>query len=505
MRDFLVLSSLVVSLGLGGCGGCNDTNGVGHLPDASPALDAELDAPTDVATVDSVTITVTLGGSPKMGLTVFFQESDSALVRTMPTGADGKASAVLHAGGFVTVVRRTVPDAPSEAPPGPSSQLFTFAGVKPGDDLHLDLEPAAPELTEVTFDLSVPNEELGNTYKLYSSCGGPVTIGVGQSPVRAGQGLARPGSAAATPVTGSVTLAGCGGTADMLVGSHDAEGGFLASWQYQPAVTVANGLPVALTDAYQETTDIHFTYTSVASTLHNVSFVRELWSGRGRLISTGLQATTLVDDTASATMLAPKPAGLLQVVTTQDDPGAGHGRQSFIEWGGDEDYTLDYGGGVLHGYASRPSAEVGSHMIQWSEAEGGVAPDFVLGRYELTRFDDSGSNFWSWQIVAPYAAGQPKLTYPVLPTTIYDYNPAADEQVDVQRLTTVKVPGGYDAFRAHAFTAIRESLFDGQPQFGITGAAGRIAIEEMFEPRVVDPGAAAPRRSMSGRPVPHKR
>ena len=103
MRAFLGLSLVVVSLQLGACGGCNDNNGIGHLPDAPPPPPDV--PPIDMAPPSPVTITVTDGGDPVMGLTVYFQESDSVLVSTAQTGADGKASAVVHAGAFVTVVQ----------------------------------------------------------------------------------------------------------------------------------------------------------------------------------------------------------------------------------------------------------------------------------------------------------------------------------------------------------------------------------------------------------------
>jgi hypothetical protein len=504
MRAFLVLPSLVVSLGLGGCGGCNDSNNVGHLPDARPSPDAPLDAPPIDAPPAAVTVTVTQGGDPLMGLTVYFQESDSTLVRAAQTGADGKASAVVHAGAFVTVVQVFPAQVarggtPDEIPPGDSTQLATFAGVKEGDDLHLDLAPVTPAGTQITFDLSVPNEELGRTYTLYSSCSDPQPLGIGQSPVRAGRRAGGAGSAVAIPVTATVTLTGCGGTADMLVVSSDSETQAL-SWLYKPAVAVADGVPVDLTDdAYQDATDVTFTYTSVAPIIADLGVQRELRSAHGSLsFVTNQQFATPDSGTAiaSLTETLPETAGLLAVTTTTDDPSAGSGRQTFFEWGAVGDYTLDYGMVALHGYASTPSFDVGNHAIAWSEASGGVAPDFVLGNYQTSRVDNNLLNTWTWQIVAPYAAGQAKLAYPVLPTTIYDYNPAAGEQPLVQRLTTIKAPGGYDALRAHAFNADLLSA--------VTGATGRIVSEDMFQLEL-HPSAATPRRSLSGRFTPRRR
>jgi hypothetical protein len=500
MRIFLGLLSLMVALDLGGCGGCNDDNKVGQLPDAPPPPP---DAPLDMVPTSPVTITVTDLGDPLMGVTVYFQEADSMLVRAAQTDAGGKASAVLHAGGFVTVVQVTLPQpvragAAFEVPPGPDSQLHTFAGVKPGDDLHLDLEPVTPETADITFDLTVPDEQLSRTYTLYSSCGTqelqrPASRGL------AGRRAAGLGSGAAT-LTATVTLTGCGATADMLVVSSGGEPN-AGTWLYQPAVAVADGVPVDLTDAaYQDATDVTFKYNSVAPVIDSLTVQRELRSSHGSLgLVTNLPPATRDIDTAIASVTGPLPgaAGLLAVTTTVDQPNAGNGQQTFVEWGGTGDYTIDYSAVALHGYASLPGADVGSHEITWSEAGGGVAPDFMVGSYQLDRIGDNGLNTWTWQIVAPYTAGQASLTYPVLPATIYDYNPAANEQPRVQQLTTVKAPGGYDAFRAHAFT------LDVDPSRAITGATGRIVFERMFQ--LLKAKTAAPRRSLFVRPVPRKR
>jgi hypothetical protein len=458
----------------------------------------------DMAPTSPVTITVTDLGDPLMGVTVYFQEADSTLVRAAQTDASGKASAVLHAGGFVTAVQVTqLPQQPVragaafEAPPGPDSQLHTFAGVKPGDDLHLDLDPVTPETTDITFDLTVPDEQLGRTYTLYSSCGTQDL----QPP--AGRGLERRraagiGSGAAT-LTATVTLTGCGATADMLVVSSGSEVNAV-SWLYQPAVAVADGVPVDLTDvAYQDATDVAFTYNHVAPTIDSLDVRRELRSAHGALGFAMVEQTATPDrDTAIASVTQPFPgaAGLLAVTTTTDVPNTGNGQQTVFEWGGTGDYTLDYSAVALHGYASLPGAEVGSHEIAWTEAGGGVAPDFMIGSYQLDRIDDNGDNTWTWQIVAPYTAGQAKLTYPVLPTTLYDYNPAATERPRVQQLTTVKAPGGYDAFRAHAFSL--------DPSSAVTGATGRIVSEDMFQLEF-RAKTTVPRRSLFVRPVPRKR
>src|SRR5687768_1531790 len=114
-------------------GACGD-DPVKRLPDGPPQIDA-LPPPIDTPT-GPVTLTITSGTMPVMGIKVYFQNSDSSLVSATETDASGVASATMDPGGYVTAVNpftRVLPSFGGFA----REQIRTFAGVKPGDQLQL--------------------------------------------------------------------------------------------------------------------------------------------------------------------------------------------------------------------------------------------------------------------------------------------------------------------------------------------------------------------------------
>jgi hypothetical protein len=469
-------------------GACGDDGGVGHLPDARPPPDTgggELPPPR-------VTVSVTLGSMPVMGQIVYFQNHDSTLVSEAQTNSGGNAAGVVDEGGFVTVIEPTPLFAEVEV----TTRLATFTGVKPLDELHLDITPLGSLGAPVTFNVSVPNEQVGNTYTLYSTCG-TADLGRGNSPAVAG-------AVVAAPLTASVTLLGCSGTADLLVLSTDVDGQ-LTGWQYQPDVTLAAGADVGFTGAYLPPVDTTFTYTNLAASSTGLTVERELRTARGSLYRSGQVTASPSGTMATVTIPMPAPAGAQAVTTTADQPATGNGRQTIVEWGAaDASYLVDYAGVALHDYATRPAFEPADHAIQWTEAAGG-APDFVLGTYRANR-DDNVPHDWIWRIVAPYTPGQPgshEVRYPRLPTGFYDFNPKAGDSSSLDRLVTMKVPGGYDAARGLAL--------DGNIPTSITGATGRIVYEEVFSPPVgvptvgPPPGAPGAPRAKIGRTLPRGR
>src|SRR5258706_3224479 len=120
MRRVLLVVVLVAACG-------DDSNR--HIMDAPIVVP---DGPTPDVPPTPVTLTVTIDGVPHANVPVYFQNSDSHLVSATKTDASGVASAVLVAGGFVTAV-----DPYSTAFGLPQNNLYTFAGVKPGDNLLL--------------------------------------------------------------------------------------------------------------------------------------------------------------------------------------------------------------------------------------------------------------------------------------------------------------------------------------------------------------------------------
>lgn len=481
-----IVIGFTVGTAIAACGG---DGGAVHLGDAMPPPDVGLGG--GELRPPRVNVSVTLGGMPIMGQIVYFQNHDSTLVSEAQTNIGGNTAGVVDDGGFVTVIE----PAPLFDVPAVTTRLVTFAGVKPLDELHVDISPLSLVPAPVTFNLTVPNEQLGNTYTLYSTCG-TQDLGLGNVQARAG-------AATAATLTASVTLAGCNGMADMLVVSTDASGQ-LVGWQYQPDVAVADGAGVALTGGYLAPVATTFTYTQISPSSTGLGVQRELRTARGSLYRTGQVTAPASGTMATATIPMPAPAGAQAITTTTDQPSTGIGRQAIVEWGAaDPSYLLDYAGVALHDYATQPTLDTATHAIRWTEAAGG-APDFVLGTYHADRDDAGVPHEWFWRIVAPYAAGasgSAAVQYPTLPADFYDFNPKAGDVTSLDRLVTMKVPGGYDAVRGHAF--------ESDIPTDVTGATGRIVYEELLSPPLAlqpTPAARPISRTLPrGRFTPHAR
>src|SRR5580693_1936798 len=137
MRSFCVV--LIVAA-------CGDS-GVRHSSDApatfgdAPGIGDAPIAPTPVV------VTVTYDGSGVAGLSAIFTNADGSPVTTLLTDATGTASQLLGAGGYVTVVD-PFPIEPSFIAP---SNLYTWAGVNPGD--HLVLYESSQSGSAIDFTL----------------------------------------------------------------------------------------------------------------------------------------------------------------------------------------------------------------------------------------------------------------------------------------------------------------------------------------------------------------
>ena len=98
----------------------------GPLPQPDAAIDGAtlpLDAGPDAAPADTLAVVVTKDGAPDPGVTVLFQSSAGAILATVVSGADGKATHQVTAGDQLTVALGAVNN----------RRLVTYVGVKPGD------------------------------------------------------------------------------------------------------------------------------------------------------------------------------------------------------------------------------------------------------------------------------------------------------------------------------------------------------------------------------------
>ena len=421
---------------------CGD-DGVRHTPDATthdaPSIDGAPDASPDAA-AGAVTITVTKTGSAAAGVTVYFQNADNSVVLATTTDANGAASAVMSAGGSVTVVEPFL--AVGRNPP---DELNTFVGVKPGDHLHLD----GATFGSFTVTYNGPTSQNANTasYSVFSPClVNGTTNGINL------------GSAAST----SLNLSRCGTTTDFVEVAYDASGNPLEYMRATGVAVSASGTVDLTAQTFTAVTAKTYSYTNVPAAYGQPTITQSLATITGNLdYAEAFSGST----TASTSRGIPAFTGAIDVTSTSMFNGLA-GIQNFIDWGTvSASYTLDVGSRALPDLNGAASYAAATHQVTVSEAAGGVAPDFTRLSIDANRTSDA--RYWTWTVVSPHATA---ITLPTLPTTTYDYNIGATDTVTSIDVVIGKVPGGYDAVRAHL------ASFDSFLQF-IASLSGSMTIE----------------------------
>jgi hypothetical protein len=460
----LLLSIVVIA----GCGG----DKVNHLPDAPNPPDAPPDAPP----TGPVTLTVTSQGQPAAGVQVYFQNPDQSLVASPTTDASGNATATIEIGAFVTAIDPAAPVvATFGGGPVQSDSLHTWAGVKPGDHLHLDLFGTGPVLTNAAVTIVAPTDPMATSYFLYTSCNSGNFTDI--TPLPVGSGFAVVGN---QPVAVNLTV--CSATQDVLVVTLDAESQPVNSF-FIPDVAISDDMTLDFTDqAYTaiDTTTLDFSNINVAIT--SIGITEAVLTTKGRLyLVTG---SANVDGTAANTSI-PIPAATNGVVVTVSDivPSDVVSEQLVIDWGPrSAAYALDLSGALLDGYTTLPTFDPASHSVTWQEVSG-VAPDLVVTQYHSFRIDATLSHDWVWTLAAPRAPPQldslsPAVgKYPKIPTDVFDFNTTATDTFDVKELINAKVPGGYDAARAQIM-----DVDLGDPTAVALGATGHAVVETVAPP-----------------------
>lgn len=447
------LTGIVVALAA-----CGDDAGNRKIMDA-PAVghdEGQIDSPE----ASPVTVTVKHQAGPTENIEVYFQNADSTVVATSHTDANGIASQVMDAGGFVTLVNPYL-----LAGFGGSNQLVTWAGVKPGDHLVLD-NSSVQMFATVTFQL--PLAVGAASYNFYASCNN--TMFPYSTPT--GTGI--------SSVDEQVPLYGCGGTADLLLVASDIDNQPV-SYFYVPAQPINDGDTIDYTaKTFTAVVQRAFEFDNNASPNNPVTIGDQFITSRGQVFQQ--QNLPVGGTTVATTFFEPGlPTGALDVVTTQQT--VANTNRNTVAWGPTAaDYTVDYAASLLGDFTVDPSLDTGTHAMSWTLGAGKTA-DFAIGGVFASRLSATS---WSWQIVGPSGT---QLQLPTLPTDVADFTIVATDSFNVDSVRIGHVPGGYDAFRANAF--------GGQP--GVIGASGTAAFNSWQPPLTAT--SVAKKRFVSNRAV----
>jgi hypothetical protein len=440
---------LVVLIAVAACG--DDSNR--HIIDAPIQ---QPDGPNGDAPPAAVTLTITNRGVVVPSIRVYFQDADSHVVSATMTDTSGVASAVMGPGGFVTAL------SPFAAPAfgGPSEQLYTFGGVKPGDQLVLDTQ----SFNQISINVTLPaSGGAGVTqYTVSTSCS--------QDPMYDNLHVIPAGSGA--PLTGTLYLANCTGPADVVI-TAETTNGVPVQYIYLAAQTYTDQQVVDWSaEPYTTVDTTDFSYTNVPANANNFQLVDRVASAHG-LVYAAYGGIAIVDTTTTEQLALPNFAGAAGVIDADIDTNTNTAHH-FLDWGPyAAAFTTDVGARMLHELNAYPlQSATTPNTITWDEATTGGAPDWVIANLYVTRTADA--RLWGWNYVGPYVAGT--FALPTLPVDVYDYNFAPADATSVTNLMMAKTPGGYDGARAHAFEL--ELL---GPQSLVVGNSGTATVVQALQ------------------------
>src|SRR5262249_42160061 len=153
--------------------------------------------------------------------------------------------------------------------------------------------------------------------------------------------------------------------------------------------------------------------------LTSIGVTSQVITTKGRLTIQNVGAP--VAGTA-ATATLPVPTATL--TTTLSDVFSPPFEELIIDWGPTGDDNVDFSTALLHPYTDFPALDVATDKVSWPEAASGNDGDLVIAQYSSSRVVASTNHFWTWKMAAPRGT-TPSVTFPTIPTTVFDFNPAA--------------------------------------------------------------------------------
>jgi hypothetical protein len=435
-------------------GACDDQDPVRHLDGGMTDGAVSIDAPT---TPQPVTLTVTLDGAPQANVRVYFQNPDSSLIANTLTDASGVATALMPNGGFVTAVNAFRAPVPAGLP---SNEVHIFAGVRMGD--HLSLANDGNPTQSVMITGAVDSDSSVVQYGMSSPCGRGFVGNQGSG----------------TPPSWSADLRDPCPTTDFIVASFDGGGG-IVHWAYAPNTTVS--ATTNLSAATLTNTPATKTYTlNNADAFGGQMQVRQgLASLRGEVMELNTTAYDPVINTLlSASLKLPNFTNAIDVVDTSGYQTS-DAEHHLLSWGPfSTTYTVDVAARALVNVTAGPEIDTTLHQLTWTQAATGATPDFVTAWGYASRSEPAPFG-WQFWIAAPYGAS---VQLPTLPTDVGDFNVGASDSYYMYSLNLGKVPGGYDAVRAHIYDLIF-AIWNGEPPTTFVTTATGSAELELWAPR----------------------
>lgn len=354
------------------CAGC-----YGDQLDSPPDAGARDDDQRELVTLQFYADAVDLAGFP-----VYFQNADSSLVIATHTDGEGRASALMHPGGFVTLALK-------------AGRMYTYANVRGGDVLVVN--EADNNTDRKQIQVMVPPSPGANRYTMWTSCG---ATQLDDELIR--QGMPQ-----------QAMLIGCGARSDVAITANWVEQGFSTNYRYLYAKDVALD-PTMLTTfpgEFVPQVDSEVVATAMREPAEHVKLTQQLVRDRHELTPERTITVDVVGDTATgwiSRVVAP-PEGMMM---TRIAPLAlGISAQTTLVWGpADTAMEVALGNHALRSYTTRPRLAE-DNTVQWTEEPDGAVGDLVL--LELS-WSPPQAQSRIWKILSPRTDAT-VVRYPVLP------------------------------------------------------------------------------------------
>jgi hypothetical protein len=433
MRAYLGLA-----FALAACGKTTNLTDAGHGDgngaDSGSLVDADLRGPV------TVTVYATDGTTtPVENAQVVFVEPNGSIEATVPTNAQGVATANVLAGASVTAVYPTDPDF--------HHQLETVLGVKPGDAIAIGPIGDPPHGAPTgTFTMNVPDNGAAS-YAVYGPCGGLT------------QSAAGSGSPTAVPID---LYDDCKqSTMDVIAIANGGSGAF--AWVEKNGVAYTNGGSDTMGSGWQPFHTVTATYTDVpVSDVVSISLIDSAPDTFGYLRSSYVPTTTATTTTSVQTV------GAAHALITTQLSNDGQGRQDIYEVvdGTKTDYGLDVGASLLP-WLDVPQLDVAGGKITVAQSgTSTLTPDLYDTFVDYQRTGTTTTVSFEWEILGPTPGD---MAFPPLPASLSENVPLATD--------TVTFAWGMilDADAITSYDQIRGSLFQGlEAYFQGRGTTGQL-------------------------------
>lgn len=349
------------------------------------------------------------------GLLVYFQNADSTIALATRTDGEGRATAFMASGGFVTVVV-------------PNGNLWTYAGVEVGDDLVID--ERSVEFTEqrTSFMLRVPPTPGADVYSLTTSCGSTDITGAQDEPTVA-------------------TLGDCDDITDLLIMARSSEPRPFGSnyrYLYRKDVVLEGQAMIVVEGEYAPAETSTITTTNVPPEVPRLAISQSLVRAGREVSPTKFGLLDVVDGAATLSFsrtYAPADGTTMTRIAPRDATTVGV--LNIVQWGPSSTRTVVDAGVVrLRPYVEHPRYQPEASLVRWDEGSEGAVANAVLAVLSFPRSEMTPE--WRWTVLAPRGE-DPTLRLPVLPRA--DLVPPAD--AIIHELSSLSIEGGYDRIRPY--------------------------------------------------------